>query len=126
MASILACAGAGPAAAYTDQEISEALMAQAWCSFRYNRHSGYSSSQRAVFGRDGLLRVSNNREGGSSGPAGSYYSQSQGDDVYRWAIRNGALILADDSGQQAFPLDAKLNSSGNIILLVDGQEWSGC
>ena len=55
MAAMAAFAFAAPASAYTDQEISNALMANAWCSFSYNQTTGYSHSKRGVFSADGSL-----------------------------------------------------------------------
>ncbi len=120
-------ATAAPAAAqYSDQQISDALLSTQWCTFRYNKTTGYSSSQRARFGRDGTLTVSRNSEGGSSGSGGSYYGQSQGGDVYRWAVQGGQLVLSNNEGSQALSLDEKRSSSGGFILIVDGTEWTPC
>lgn len=117
---------AGRAEAYTDQEIASALMANAWCSFSYNQTTGYSHSQHAVFGGDGVLRVTSGAEGGSSGYGGSYYGQSSGGDSYNWAVRGGVLYLGAGGSWDAHSLDSKTSSNGTLILLVDGKEWSPC
>lgn len=122
----LATICATPAAAYSDQQISQGLMANAWCSFSYNKVSGYSKSQRGVFTPDGMLTVSSNREGGSSGPNGSVYGQAQGGETYQWRVQGGQLLLGQDGEWESFTLDAKQNSNGSIILIVDGAEWSVC
>ena len=115
-----------PACAYTDQEISTALMANAWCSFSYNQTTGYSHSKRGVFSADGSLNVSSNNEGGSSGYGGSYYGQSRGGDNYGWRVQGGVLYLSEGGSWGAHTLDAKYNSNGSLILIVDGTEWSSC
>ncbi len=112
--------------AYSDAEISQALMSTSWCSFTYNQRTGYSRSQRARFQASGVLHVSTNAEGGSSGPSGSVYGQSGGGDTYQWQVRSGRLILTGEEGSEDLTLDAKESSSGGFILLVDGQEWTPC
>jgi hypothetical protein len=116
----------GSANAYTDQEISTALMANAWCSFSYNQTTGYSHSKRAVFGGNGILRINSGNEGGSLGYGGSYYGQSSGGESYGWAVKGGVLYLSDGASWDAHSLDSKNNSNGSIILIVDGKEWSVC
>ena len=116
----------GPANAYTDQEISTALMANAWCSFSYNQTTGYSHSKRAVFGGNGVLSINSGSEGGSSGFGGSYYGQSSGGESYGWAVKNSILYLSDGASWDAHSLDSKRNSNGSLILIVDGKEWSPC
>ena len=115
-----------PANAYTDQEISTALMANAWCSFSYNQTTGYSHSKRAVFGSDGRLNIHSGSEGGSSGSGGSYYGQSSGGESYGWAVKDSVLYLSDGASWDAHSLDSKRNSNGSLILIVDGKEWSPC
>ena len=117
---------AGTANAYSDQEISTALMANAWCSFSYNQTTGYSHSKRAVFGGNGVLSIHSGNEGGSSGSGGSYYGQSSGGQSYGWAVKGGVLYLSDGASWDAHSLDSKRNSNGSIILIVDGKEWSVC
>lgn len=112
--------------AYSDAEISQALTSTSWCSFSYNQTTGYSRSQRATFQASGVLTVSTNAEGGSSGAGGSVYGQSAGGDSYRWEVRGGRLILASEEGSQDFTLDESRSSSGEFVLLVDGQEWTPC
>ena len=126
LAAMAALCFAVPASAYTDQEISTALMANAWCSFSYNQTTGYSHSKRGVFGADGSLNVSSNNEGGSSGSGGSYYGQSRGGDNYGWRVVGGVLYLSSGGSWEAHSLDAKYNSNGSLILIVDGTEWSSC
>jgi len=124
--AVAALALAAPASAYTDQEISNALMGNAWCSFSYNQTTGYSHSKRGVFGGNGVLTVGSNNEGGSSGSGGSYYGQSNGGDSYGWRVMGGVLYLSEGGTWGAHTLDAKNNSNGSIILIVDGTEWSAC
>lgn len=120
-------ASAGPAAArYSDQQISQALMGNAWCRYAYSQTTGYSSSRRAVFGADGYLRISRSGEGVSSGPNGSAYGASQGQDVYRWRVSGGALVLSDAEGTTTVELDAGQDSSGRTLLYVNGDEWYAC
>ena len=116
----------GPANAYTDQEISTALMANAWCSFSYNQTTGYSHSKHAVFGGNGVLSINSGSEGGSSSSGGSYYGQSSGGESYGWAVKDSVLYLSDGASWDAHSLDSKRNSNGSLILIVDGKEWSPC
>ena len=117
---------AGSANAYSDQEISSRLMQNAWCSFSYNQTTGYSHSKRAVFGGNGVLNINSGNEGGSSGYGGSYYGQSSGGQSYGWAVKGGVLYLSDGNSWDGHSLDAKNNSNGSLILLVDGKEWETC
>ncbi len=122
-----ACAAlAAPAAAWTDQEISNALMANAWCSFSYNQTTGYSHSKRAVFGSNGVLTIRSDNEGGSSGSGGSYYGQSNGGNSYGWRVQGATLYLSDGASWDAHTLDSKSSSNGGLVLIVDGQEWTPC
>jgi len=115
-----------PANAYTDREISTALMANAWCSFSYNQTTGYSHSKRAVFGSNGVLSIHSGSEGGSSGSGGSYYGQSSGGESHGWTVKDSVLYLYDGASWDAHSLDSKRNSNGSLILIVDGKEWSVC
>jgi len=115
-----------PSFAYTDAEITRALEANAWCSFSYNKTTGYSHSRRAIFGANGVLTVQSNNEGGSSGSGGSYYGQSRGGQSYGWRVEGGVLYLSDGRSEDAHSLDSKRSSSGGLVLLVDGEEWTPC
>ena len=57
-------------------DISEnLLLSSAWCTFRYNKVTGYSNTTRLVFNRNGTYSKGGRGEGYSSGRGGSMASQ---------------------------------------------------
>jgi hypothetical protein len=118
----------GAAFAQADQSpLSRLLLSGAWCSFSYNKTSGYSKTTRYEFLGNGTYRQGRRGEGGSSGPYGSIASQSGGRGVGRWGVQNGVLFMAEGYGQmQPVRTQVYTNSAGNPIIKGDGIEYSRC
>jgi hypothetical protein len=115
------------AAEMSDTDIARALMANHWCNFSYNKTTGYSSRRVAQFLGNGVLTIGRNAEGGVSGPAGSYYGQSQGGQRYQWRVLGTNLLLAPAGGAwEVYALDAYRTSAGKLVLKVAGEEWIAC
>jgi hypothetical protein len=118
----------GAAFAQADQSaLSRLLLSGAWCSFSYNKTSGYSKTTRYEFFGNGTYREGSRGEGGSSGPYGSIASQSGGSASGRWGVQNGMLFMAEGYGQlQPVQTQVYTNSAGYPIIRGDGIEYSRC
>ena len=114
--------------AQADQShLSRLLLSGAWCSFSYNKTTGYSKTVRYEFYSNGTFREGQRGEGGSSGPYGSMASQSGGGASGRWGVQNGVLFMAEGYGQfQPVQTQVYTNSSGQPIIRGDGLEYSRC
>lgn len=104
----------------------ELLLSSAWCTFRYSKVTGYSSSSRYSFQPNGTYRTGGRSEGGSSGPAGSVYGQSDSSGGGRWAVQQGELFMSDGGAMQFVQTLVKRNSNGYPIIVADGVEYSQC
>jgi hypothetical protein len=103
------------------------LLSGAWCSFSFNKITGYSNTTRYEFFANGTYRKGRRGEGGSSGPYGSIASQSQGAGGGRWAMQNGALFMSQgNDAMQPVQTQAYTNSAGHPIIRGDGVEYSRC
>lgn len=116
---------AGPATAGGVSE--KLLLASAWCSFSYNKVTGYSNSTRVQFSPTGSYSTGGRGEGGSSGPYGSYASQRDSGGAGLWKVVNGELFMSE--GQA--PLEhvetrVTRNSSGYPVIVADGAEYTQC
>ncbi len=118
----------GTACAQADQSpLSRLLLSGAWCSFSYNKTTGYSKSVRYEFFSNGTFREGRRGEGGSSGPNGSMASQSSGGASGRWGVQNGILFMSDGYGPlQPVQTQVYANSSGQPVIRGDGLEYSRC
>ena len=118
----------GTAFAQADQSpLSRLLLSGAWCSFSYNKISGYSKTTRYEFFANGAYREGRRGEGGSSGANGSIASQSAGSGGGRWGVHNGMLFMAEGYGQmQPVQTQVYTNSAGHPIIRGDGIEYSRC
>ncbi|HUP94394.1 MAG TPA: hypothetical protein VM164_05755 [Burkholderiales bacterium] len=105
---------------------NELLLSSAWCSFSYNKTTGYSSSKRVSFSPDGRYSSGARREGGSSGPQGSVYSQSDGSGGGRWRIERGELYMSEGGGFEHVQTLVTRNNNGYPIIVADGIEYSQC
>ncbi len=118
----------GAAFAQTDQSpLSRLLLSGAWCSFSYNKTTGYSKTTRYEFLGSGTYREGRRGEGGSSGPYGNIASQSGASGGGRWDVQNGVLFMAGGYGQmQPVQTQVYTNSAGHPIIRGDGIEYSRC
>lgn len=119
--------GARPQAAGSDQ-LSRLLLSSAWCSFRYNKVSGASSSTRVQFYANGTWSTGSRSETYSSGSAGTVAGQSDTSGNGQWQVRGGQLWMSDP-GEPLQPVpgfSVTQNSNGYPIINADGKEYSSC
>ena len=102
------------------------LLSSAWCTFKYNKVTGYSNTTRVRFSPNGTYTVGGRAEGGSSGRYGSVASQSDSGGGGRWAVQQGELFMSDGGGMEHVQTVVKRNSSGYPIIVADGVEYSQC
>jgi len=116
-----------PAASGTDGQLSSFLTRNAWCGFTYNQHTGTSTTERVVFGANGLVSRSSGAQTYNSGPAGSVAGQHGNRDQARWKVANGQLHLSQD-GMNWSPqaLQVTQNSNGSPIIKSGGKEYMVC
>ena len=103
------------------------LLSSAWCTFSYNQTTGYSSSKRIQFYRNGTYSMGSQAEGYSSGRSGSFASQNNSGGDGRWKVTGGELYISEGYGQLEYVNTVvKRNSSGYPIIVADGVEYSQC
>lgn len=110
-------------------EIAKLLLSSPWCTFSFNKTTGYSKSTRYQFFENGTVQVGGQSEGYSSGYGGSMASQHDTSSTIRWEVRKGQLFLAspETNGQfVAAPFESYKNSNGYPILRANGVEYSQC
>ena len=106
---------------------NELLLSSAWCTFSYNKTTGYSNTTRVRFNKNGTYGTGGRAEGYSSGKGGTYSSQNDSSSGGRWKVNKGELYISTGNGQLA-PVKTivKRNSSGYPIILADGVEYIQC
>ncbi|MDA8101297.1 MAG: hypothetical protein M0042_16880 [Nitrospiraceae bacterium] len=103
------------------------LLSSTWCSFSYNKITGYSNTTRVRFNKNGTYTTGGRAEGSSSGKYGSYASQHDSGSGGRWKVVKGELYLSEGSSQmQLVRTVVKKNSNGYPIVVADGVEYSQC
>jgi len=109
-------------------ELSDNLLfSSAWCTFKYNKVTGYSNTTRIVFNRNGTYSKGGRAEGYSSGRGGSMASQRNSGGGGRWKVVNGDLYISEGFGQpQPVQSMLKRNNRGYPIIVADGVEYSQC
>ncbi len=121
-------AGVVPAGAVaTSTPLARLLLSSVWCTFRFNKVTGYSSSSRIAFRSNGTWDRGARSEGFSSGHGGSMASQGDSRSGGRWQVRGSRLFIAQGAGPLAeVRLVVKRNSAGHPIVVADGVEYSQC
>jgi hypothetical protein len=106
---------------------NDLLLSSVWCTFSYNKTTGYSNTTRVHFNKNGTYGKGGRAEGGTSGKYGSYASQNDSSGGGRWKVTKGELYISTGNGQLA-PVKTvvKRNSSGYPIILADGVEYIQC
>jgi hypothetical protein len=124
------CAAPGTPAPKTSAQAGsglsdELMVSSAWCTFSYNKITGYSNTTRWVFSSNGTYSKGGRGEGYSSGYGGSMASQHDSREGGHWKVVDGELYLGEGIPQ---PVKAtvKRNSSGYPIVVVNGEEYSQC
>jgi len=106
---------------------NELLLSSAWCTFTYNKTTGYSNTTRVRFNKNGTYGTGGRAEGYSSGKGGTYSSQSDTSGGGRWKVTKGELYMSQGRGELGIVRTiVKRNSSGYPIILADGVEYSQC
>ncbi len=106
---------------------NDLLLSSAWCTFSYNKTTGYSNTTRVRFSRNGTYSTGGRAEGYSSGRGGTYASQRDSGSGGKWKVVKGELYLSEGYG----PLNpvrtvVKKNSNGYPVIVADGVEYSQC
>ncbi len=123
-AAVLVLFGAG---AYAQDQLAELLTSTPWCSFKYNKVTGYSSTTRYQFFRDGRYLTGARAEGYSSGGGGSLTSQRDRTSGGTWQLQGNALyVTADGVVQAPANLSVKNNNNGSPVIMADGVEFVPC
>jgi hypothetical protein len=106
---------------------NDLLLSSAWCTFSYNKTTGYSNTTRARFSKNGTYSTGGRAEGSTSGKSGSYSSQSDSRGAGKWKVTKGELYISEGNGQlNPVRTVVKRNSSGYPIIVADGVEYSQC
>jgi hypothetical protein len=122
--AVLLALGAAPALA--GGMSNDLLLSSAWCTFSYNKTTGYSNSKRVAFSANGTYSTGSRAEGGSSGRGGSMASQSDRGGGGQWRVQNGELFLSEGGQLEHVPTVLKRNNNGYPVIVADGVEYSQC
>ena len=102
------------------------MLSSAWCTFKYNKTSGSSSSRRMTFNQNGTYSVSSRAESGSSGKAGSTASESSASGGGQWKVQGGELYMSEGGPLEHVATVLKRNNNGYPIIIAEGVEYSQC
>jgi len=106
---------------------NELLLSSAWCTFSYNKTTGYSNTTRVHFNKNGTYGTGGRAEGSTSGKYGSYSSQNDTSGGGRWKVTKGELYMSQGRGELGIVRTVvKRNNSGYPIILADGVEYMQC
>jgi hypothetical protein len=122
----LCCAFASITTANAGGISPDLLLSSAWCTFKYNKITGYSNTTRVRFSGNGTYATGGRAEGGSSGRYGSVASQGDSRGGGRWAVQEGELFMSDGGQLGHVQTLVKRNSSGYPVIVADGVEYSQC
>jgi len=103
------------------------LTSSAWCTFTYNKTTGYSHSKRFHFNANGTYGTGSRGEGYSSGSGGSMASQRNASGDGLWKVDKGELLMSEGGGRlELVRTVVKRNNNGYPIIVADGVEYSQC
>lgn len=106
---------------------NELLMSSAWCTFTYNKTTGYSHTKRVYFNANGTYGTGSRGEGYSSGSGGTLASQRNSAGSGLWRVERGELFMSEGrGGLEPVGTRVKRNSSGYPVIVADGVEYSQC
>jgi hypothetical protein len=107
--------------------LEQLLLTNPWCTFKYNKVTGYSSETWVQFFSNGTYATGRRSEGYSSGRGGTFGSQSDKRSYGSWKVADGVLYLAEQGGAPQ-PVRTKVtrNSKGAPIIIADGVEYYQC
>lgn len=103
------------------------LTSSAWCTFTYNKTTGYSHTKRVYFDANGTYGTGSRGEGYSSGSGGSMASQRNASGGGLWKVDKGELFMSEGrGGLEPVRTLLKRNNNGYPIIMADGVEYSQC
>ena len=103
------------------------LTSSAWCTFTYNKTTGYSHTKRVYFNANGTYGKGSRGEGYSSGGGSSMASQRDAVGGGLWRVDNGELFMSEGRGRlEPVGTVLKRNNNGYPIIVADGVEYSQC
>lgn len=103
------------------------LTSSAWCTFTFNKTTGYSHSKRVHFNANGTYGTGSRSEGGSSGSGGSMASQRDAKGGGLWKVDGGELYMSEGRGRlEPVRTVLKRNNNGSHVIVADGVEYSQC
>jgi hypothetical protein len=106
---------------------NDLLTSSAWCTFTYNKTTGYSHTKRVQFSANGTYGTGSRGEGYSSGSGGSMASQRNSAGGGLWRVDKGELYLSEGRGQlEPVRTVLKRNNNGYPVIVADGVEYSQC
>ena len=116
-----------PAVARAAGMSNDLLLSSAWCSFTYNKTTGYSHTKRVFFNANGTYGTGSRGEGYSSGSGGSMASQRNAQGAGAWRVDRGELFMSEGGGRlERVSTMVKRNNNGYPIIVADGVEYSQC
>ena len=111
----------------TADPLARLLLSGPWCSFSYNKTTGYSKTTRVQFSTNGTYTLGGRSEGYSSGAGGTFGSQSDNTAAGRWQVQNSQLLMTEGDGPfELIETEVTHNSSGNPVIRADGVEYTRC
>jgi len=70
-------------------QLEQLLLSNPWCTFKYNKVTGYSNETKVEFFSNGTYATGRRSEGYSSGKGGTLGSQSDNRSYVRWKVVDG-------------------------------------
>jgi len=117
----------GPVVAHGAGMSKDLLLSSAWCSFTYNKTTGYSHTKRVYFNANGTYGQGSRGEGYSSGAGGSMASQRNAQGGGLWKVDRGELFMSEGGARlEQVSTVLKRNNNGHPIIVADGVEYSQC
>lgn len=106
---------------------NELLTSSAWCTFTYNKTTGYSHTKRVYFNANGTYGTGSRGEGYSSGGGGTMASQRNSAGGGLWRVEKGELFMSEGNAMLEWVGTVlKRNNNGYPIIVADGVEYSQC
>ncbi len=119
--------GASVPSAHAGGMSNELLTSSAWCTFTYNKTTGYSHTKRTQFFANGSYGTGSRGEGYSSGGGGSMASQRNSTGGGAWKVERGELLMSQGGGRlERVGTVLKRNNNGYPVIVADGVEYSQC
>jgi hypothetical protein len=82
-------------------QLEQLLLFNPWCTFKYDKVTGYSNETMIEFLSNGTYATGRRSEGYSIGKGGTLGSQSDNRSYGRWKVVEGILYIAEQRGRKA-------------------------